>query len=256
MNFFFKNKYNILFLLLIVLLICLYILNLSNINLLNKIIICFVLFIITIIIIYQNILKSHKLDFEKNVSKRTKQIQCALDELEKVNFKLYELAHTDFLTKIMNRRSFFLHAQNLFDKCHNNHCFLNIVMIDLDNFKKINDTYGHNIGDQVLVLFTQNIQKNINDNVLFGRLGGEEFALVYKNISLEHTINEVEKLRQNIEKASLVTHNGIINITASFGISDNSRVENIDEMLQKADKHLYNAKHSGKNLIRSRLSLI
>ena len=256
MNFFLKNKYNILLLLLIVLLICLYILNLSNIDLLYKTIICFVLFIITIISIYHTILTHYKMYFEKNVEKRTKQIQFALEELEKVNFKLYELAHTDCLTKIMNRRSFFLHAQNLFEKCHRNRSSLNIVMIDLDNFKNINDTYGHNIGDQILILFTHNIQKNINDNVLFGRLGGEEFALVYTGITLENTIIEVEKLRQSVEKASLNTHNGTISITASFGISDNLRVDNIDEILRKADKLLYNAKSSGKNLIRSRLSLI
>ncbi len=204
--------------------------------------------------IYQKTLKQHNNELEEKVEKRTHQIQSTLNELEKVNFKLYDLAHTDFLTKTMNRRHFFIHAQNIFNEAKKNQKNLCVIMIDIDKFKQINDTYGHDKGDRVLISFSDCIKQHLENEDIFGRLGGEEFAVVLNNCNLEDAIKKAEKLRREVEKIHLYIKDDIINITASFGIVDIKGMKNIDEMLKKADTHLYNAKNSGRNNVRSRLN--
>ncbi len=205
---------------------------------------------------YQKTVKKYNNELEEKVEERTHQIQSALNELEKVNLKLYDLAHTDFLTKTMNRRHFFMHAQNIFAENKKNKKNLCVIMIDIDKFKQINDTYGHNMGDRVLISFTDCIKQHINSEDIFGRLGGEEFAIVLNNDRLEDAIKKAEKLRSEIEKIQIYIKDDIISITASFGITDIKNMKSIDEMIQKADSHLYSAKNSGRNRVRSRLNLI
>ncbi|MFY9075213.1 GGDEF domain-containing protein [Malaciobacter mytili] len=206
--------------------------------------------------IYQKTVKKHNNELEEKVKERTHQIQSALNELEKVNLKLYDLAHTDFLTKTMNRRHFFMHAQNIFNEAKKNQKNLCVIMIDIDKFKQINDNYGHDMGDRVLISFSDCIKQHLNSEDIFGRLGGEEFAIVLNNYKLEDAIKKAEELRNEIEKIQIYIKDDIINITASFGITDIKNMRNIDEMLQKADTHLYSAKNSGRNRVRSRLNLI
>lgn len=203
---------------------------------------------------YKNELKKEYESTDKIVEERTYQIKVAMKELEKVNKNLYDIAHTDFLTKTMNRRNFFIHAQNNFAIAQKNNQLLCVVMIDIDNFKKFNDKYGHSIGDKILVLFAQKIKKNISEKTILGRLGGEEFALVISNTNLEDSIAKAEKLKKKIEEIELIVEGNVLKVTASFGVSDNQNCSNIDEMLQKADKLLYTAKESGRNLVRSRLN--
>ncbi|KAB7884355.1 sensor domain-containing diguanylate cyclase [Poseidonibacter ostreae] len=191
---------------------------------------------------------------DKIVENKTFQLNKELENLKKVNENLYDIAHTDFLTKTMNRRNFFMHAQKNFLDAQKNDLLLCVVMIDIDNFKKFNDQYGHNIGDKVLVLFAEKIKRHITDKTIFGRLGGEEFALVIRNTKLEDAIIKAEKLKKKIEEIELIVDNKTLKITASFGVSDNQNCSNIDEMLQKADNLLYTAKESGRNLVRSRLN--
>lgn len=206
--------------------------------------------------IYQKTLKQHNKNLENRVEERTLQISSALKELEKVNLKLYDLAHTDFLTKTMNRRHFFMHAQNIFSQANKSLNNLCVIMIDIDNFKRLNDSYGHDLGDRALVAFSKCVKENIIEDDIFGRLGGEEFAIVLKNTDLNKAIKIANKIRKSIENINIVIKNGNINITASFGVSDIKNCSTIDEMLQKADTHLYSAKNSGKNRVRSRLNLI
>ena len=191
---------------------------------------------------------------DKKIQEKTNELNIEIEELEKANKNLYKIAHTDFLTKTMNRRNFFIHAQKSFNFVQKNDQLLSVIMIDIDNFKKINDRYGHSIGDKVLVLFAEKIKNNITEKTIFGRLGGEEFALVVRNTNLEDSIKKAEKLKKKIEEIELIVDGTSVRITASFGVSDNKNCSNIDEMLQKADTLLYNAKESGRNLVRSRLN--
>jgi len=215
-----------------------------------------ILALIYLVYKYRKDLKSHNDLLEKRVEDRTIQLKSAMIELEKVNLKLYDIAHTDFLTKTMNRRNFFIHAQNLFNQAKKGDQPLSALMIDIDNFKTFNDKYGHDIGDKVLIMFAECIKKNIDEDDIFGRLGGEEFSLLIPNTNLEDAIKKAEKLKTKIENVKLEIENEELSITASFGVSDNKNCLNIDEMLQKADKLLYNAKKSGKNQVRSRLNIL
>lgn len=216
-----------------------------------------VLIIISLIYIYFKF-KKELLDHEElvntKVNAKTNQIKVAMLELEKVNGKLYDIAHTDELTKSMNRRNFFMHAQNAFNIAQKDDKSLCVAMVDLDKFKSINDNYGHDIGDEVLIAFAKNVMESIDESDIFGRLGGEEFALVFKDTSLEKAVKKAEKLKSIIEKIEVPVEDKILKFTASFGVSDNNDSKNIDEMLQKADKQLYQAKNEGRNIVRSRLS--
>ncbi|RXJ98755.1 hypothetical protein CRU98_08295 [Arcobacter sp. CECT 8986] len=220
------------------------------------IVIIFLIILFYITYLYQKIVKEQNNELEDKVEERTFQIKATLTELEKVNLKLYDLAHTDFLTKTMNRRHFFMHANNAYNVAREKDSELCAVMIDIDNFKKLNDTYGHDLGDKVLVTFSKCIKDCIEDDTVFGRLGGEEFSILFKDIPLSEAIKKVDYIRTCIEKIEIVTKTDIIRITASFGVADMKNVSNIDEMLKKADNHLYHAKNSGKNVVRSRLNLI
>lgn len=226
----------------------------KTIILLILVVIFFVILIFFITHKYMKAIKMNNEVLEKEVDKRTQQIQSALDELEKVNLKLYDIAHTDFLTKTRNRRNFFIHSENAYNKSEREEKELSVIMIDIDNFKPFNDNHGHAVGDQVLVLFSECVKKQLDEQDIFGRLGGEEFAITLYDTSLDVAMEKAERIRKAIEKIELDTENSRLTITASFGISDKRQCKNLDQMLQKADKLLYSAKHSGKNKVRSRLN--
>ncbi len=216
-----------------------------------------IFFLIIIFLIsrkYMNTVKMNNEVLEQEVERRTHQIQSALNELEKVNLKLYDIAHTDFLTKTRNRRNFFIHSENIFSNSIKEEKELAVIMIDIDNFKPFNDNYGHAVGDQILIMFSNCVKACLDDSDIFGRLGGEEFAITLYDVSLEVAMEKAEKIRAEIEKLELHTASKKLTVTASFGVSDKTKCESLDQMLQKADKLLYSAKHSGKNKVRSRLN--
>lgn len=224
---------------------------------LSLFVLMFVIFLAILLIVirkYYHAIKNHNERLEEKVEKRTSQIQSTLFELEKANLKLYEMAHTDHLTKIRNRRNFFIHAENLFAQAKRKNKDFCVIMIDIDNFKTINDTYGHNVGDKALVVFTQAVQKHLNDTVIFGRLGGEEFAIVAFDMTLDETMQWAETIRSEVEKAAITLDKSKLYLTASFGVSDMRECKDLDQVLHKADTMLYSAKHTGKNRVRSRLN--
>lgn len=226
----------------------------TSLNIFTGIVTLFLLLIFIISYFYKKNIKRINDTLEEKVRHRTKQIHHALNELEKVNLKLYDLAHTDYLTQIKNRRSFFMYAKELFNHSKNIKNTLCVVMIDIDNFKHFNDTYGHEAGDKILKKFTDTIKKSICDVSVFGRLGGEEFAIVLPSSTLEDAQIKAETIRQNIEKLHIKVQNKTVQITASFGIADSQDSNTIDEVIRKADEMLYSAKNNGKNRVRSRLS--
>lgn len=224
----------------------------NTLNIFSSIVVLFLVLILLITYSFEKSIEKANENLEEKVLKRTKQIHHTLHELEKVNLKLYDLAHTDHLTQIKNRRSFFMHAKELYSKASKSKDSLAVIMMDIDNFKKFNDIYGHESGDKILKEFTKTIKNAISDSCVFGRLGGEEFALVIPSINLEMAQIKAENLRKEIENLSININNQNIKVTASFGISDIENSTSIDDMIRKADKLLYKAKESGKNRVRSR----
>jgi diguanylate cyclase (GGDEF)-like protein len=160
---------------------------------------------------------------------------------------LYKMANTDMLTGINNRRHFFEIASNIFENEEN----LFAVMLDIDNFKSLNDQYGHPAGDKALKAFTNVISSMLLQNEVFARLGGEEFALLIVGTEEEKIKNHIEEMRKKVESHVVTTEDlHKIKLTVSSGIAKKTAdVSNIDHLLKKADDALYEAKKSGRNRV-------
>lgn len=178
-----------------------------------------------------------------------KEIALKTQKLKDSNEKLKYLSQTDELTNISNRRMFFYEANKLFNLSEHTGANLSVLMIDIDNFKTINDTYGHSIGDEVLKHFSKKVTTLLEGKYVFGRLGGEEFAIVYYDLDEENAYELSQKIRKAIEDDYLEYENRKIKYTISSGFYLKEDENNLDYILNEADKLLYNAKKSGKNCI-------
>ncbi|MGC8871271.1 MAG: sensor domain-containing diguanylate cyclase [Caldimicrobium sp.] len=164
-------------------------------------------------------------------------------ELEK---SLYEAAITDYLTGLYNRRylELFLKREKAISDRYN--LPFSIILLDLDNFKLINDIYGHEIGDKVLVEVAKLLKDNLRSTDIIGRWGGEEFLIILPNTNFEQALNVAEKLRALLCTLSIPP---VERITASFGVSEYKKEEPYEKTLKRADLALYKAKAEGKNCV-------
>lgn len=161
------------------------------------------------------------------------------------NEMLNEMSRTDFLTNLSNRR-------NLIEKCeyeimryHRTAEPLSVILVDVDNFKKINDQYGHMTGDKVLIQVARIIQDSVRVTDIVGRFGGEEFMVVLPACDQEGALEVAEKMRKGIQSA--IFEKGL-RVTISGGVKQYAG-ESIDRLLELVDTNLYLAKQSGKNCI-------
>ena len=200
--------------------------------------------------IYKNqyLIETRNNILNKEVARRTSQLDKAFRKLKDKNKELYTLAHIDSLTKIRNRRSFFIESEEALNSAIKNDKNLCILMIDLDYFKLINDKYGHAIGDKVLIEFCFIVNSIIDDGTIFGRIGGEEFCITFFDKDIEIVENIAEKIRNNCaNKQIILENNEILNFTVSMGLSCRDNFDDIDKILQKSDELLYEAKETGRN---------
>jgi len=172
------------------------------------------------------------------------------ETLESNVSELRELSITDSLTKVYNRRYFFESTKILLSISKRENNNLSFLMIDIDYFKNVNDTYGHQIGDYVLIQLSKKIKSMIRDSDIFARLGGEEFGLVLNNTSLDNAKISAEKIRIAIEKMNFKNNDEIIDITVSIGCSTiNDVITTVEDLYKEADKKLYLAKELGRNRV-------
>lgn len=163
-------------------------------------------------------------------------------------------AENDYLTTLLNRRAMNdildEKLENLKDKTINS---LSVAIGDLDNFKHLNDTYGHNFGDLVLKKVSQVFKKeyDLNPNIFVARWGGEEFLILFVNYSYDETYALLENTRKMIEKLEIKDELNSTNVSISMGFSYSNNVYNKDLLITKADSALYIAKDSGKNRVKS-----
>lgn len=177
-------------------------------------------------------------NLEKQVEERTKELKL--------------LASIDPLTKLYNRRYFTEVSGNILDLTKRNKQSLSIVMIDIDKFKNVNDTYGHNLGDNVLVLVSKKLQETSRESDIICRWGGEEFVILLPDTNIEGAVVIAEIIRIEIEKMSILIYNNKeLKFTVSIGVSQvkNEKDINIETSINKADKALYEAKESGRNKV-------
>ena len=170
------------------------------------------------------------------------------NNLKQQNSTLSVLASTDYLTGIMNRRMFNEVSAQYFRTAQSDDLNLTLLLLDLDHFKKINDNYGHQVGDQLLIHFVKTIEKTIRKSDIFARIGGEEFAILLSQIDNDEVYKFAEKIRKEIEEMTM-NHNGQdISVTTSIGISKNCKTDNsFDDIFSRADQAMYQAKKAGRN---------
>jgi len=159
-------------------------------------------------------------------------------QLEAEKFELTTRSVTDALTGIFNRAGLVQQQQRLYSEAHID---FGLMVLDIDNFKKINDTYGHVVGDQILKTFTKLISSSTRKDDIFGRWGGEEFVLVCPHTPPNNLIELGEKLRAEVEHHRFGTAKEI-NVTISIGVSIVSKNEKFEEVFKRADIALYQAK--------------
>ena len=162
--------------------------------------------------------------------------------------RLIEMATRDELTGLVNRREFFTLAHHEEERAKREGHIVSVMMIDADHFKKINDTYGHAAGDDVLRDLADNCRKIFRKTDVVGRYGGEEFSVILPGAQVDMAKVIAERLRKAIEESVVKSDKGDITYTVSIGIaSDIGRAVKVEELLDRADRALYTAKAQGRN---------
>lgn len=163
---------------------------------------------------------------------------------------LIELAEKDPLTGAANRRRFMKSLNDEIARHERYNSIFHVLMLDIDHFKSINDTYGHNIGDDALIETVSRLKASVRKQDLVGRLGGEEFAILLPETALDNASMLAERLRQAIADISINLGFEKLNFTVSIGVSGPSEnIASADEILTSADECLYKAKRGGRNRV-------
>jgi len=160
--------------------------------------------------------------------------------------KLYHEANTDKLTNIFNRNYFLAKIKTLSLLADEDNIDLSLIMFDIDHFKNVNDTYGHDIGDEVLKILSSVISKCLRNQDIFARWGGEEFLVLLPNINIETASKIAEKLRYALDT---IDEKDIPHFTSSFGVVEFVNGESTDRFLKRVDEALYEAKDTGRNKV-------
>ena len=179
---------------------------------------------------------------EKKILARTK-------ELSQANELLTELASTDSLTGFLNRRAFMERATTVFSLARRYQRPLAMLMIDVDHFKRVNDSFGHHAGDLVLVRLSELIKKSLREPDMVGRVGGEEFAVILPETGLGQTVQITERLLNSVREAVVeIEPEMVVKVTVSIGVATVPPLApELDTVIKAADLALYQAKSMGRD---------
>ncbi len=186
-------------------------------------------------------IQTHMLD---EVSKANRVITDLTEKIE----KLEKSTQIDHLTKVYNRGMLSQHLENL---CNNKSYVkdIHLYMIDIDDFKNINDTYGHIVGDKVLIFLANILRKTLRDGDKIYRYGGEEFVVVLNRIQRSECLKVAQRIVSIVDINKLIYKEINVNLTISLGITSLKNGDTPDSFIARADKALYEAKRNGKNRI-------
>jgi len=177
-----------------------------------------------------------------------REIKNAVKMVEHLN----HLAFTDPLTGAYNRRFFNESAEKAMNRCLEENSNLSFIMLDIDDFKKVNDTYGHIVGDEVLKILVSRIQNVLKRDTVLARYGGEEFVVMLPDIGHESAIKTAWRIQERVASSDFVIDDRQLRITVSLGVaSRNDNMSDITELIKHADQALYAAKTSGKNTVKA-----
>lgn len=181
------------------------------------------------------------------MANKTRELAKKNMRLQEANDKITELVNTDYLTKVKNRKYFYERLEESISLAYRENASFSVILADIDHFKRVNDTYGHGMGDKVLVRFTETLQKNLRSQDILARFGGEEFIVLLPFQEGENAVIVAEKLRQAVE--DVLFEEAGLSITASFGVAVYRKGEHREELLKRADEGMYQAKKSGRNKV-------
>ncbi len=189
----------------------------------------------------------HELQVRLRAGQRIIDLQLNLMQARE---ELRERASKDLLTMLPNRSAIAHTLENEIARCHRDHRTVGIILLDLDHFKRVNDTLGHFAGDAVLRETAARLRSNMRPYDQVGRYGGEEFLVVLPNCDLEQAANQAERMRHRLHETSMLVDGSELQVSASFGvtISDGSE-RSPDLFVRVADEALYRAKANGRNRI-------
>jgi len=163
--------------------------------------------------------------------------------LRRTNEEAIRLANVDYLTGLLNRRAFMERLMQETERAKRENSPMGLLVIDIDFFKEINDTYGHLTGDYVLQKFSASLILNSRPYDVIGRFGGDEFIICLPNASLKESVVVAERIRTYVENLDIIDDNSqLIKLTASFGVADYTHTEDADSLIFRADCAMYQAK--------------
>jgi two-component system, cell cycle response regulator len=189
----------------------------------------------------------HELQVRLRAGKRIIDLQM---ELLRAREELRERANKDLLTMLPNRSAISATLEQELARCHRDRRSVGVILLDVDHFKKINDTHGHFAGDAVLRETAARLRGNMRPYDQVGRYGGEEFLVVLPNCELEQATHQAERMRTKLQSSTMMVDGTELRVSASFGVtvSDGSE-RNPDTFVRVADEALYRAKGSGRNRV-------
>jgi diguanylate cyclase (GGDEF)-like protein len=194
---------------------------------------------------------SFAIDINEN-KRREAELEQEIARRKELEEQLRLQALTDSLTQLPNRGAFLARGEIDFRLAKRYGDDLSVVMLDADLFKQVNDTYGHQVGDSVLVAIARAAESAMRNFDMVGRLGGEEFAIILVRTGIQDALACAERVRAGIEALVFDTPSGRLQITASFGVAECGPDDrNFSELLNRADAALYGAKRGGRNQVAS-----
>ena len=177
-------------------------------------------------------------------------LRRATTELKVLNAELLRLATTDALTGVSNRRHFFEQVEEEMQRMRRYRHRAALFMLDLDHFKRLNDTFGHDVGDRALVMAASTVRQTLRNHDLFGRIGGEEFAGFLPETGYDKAVMVCERLRELIGIIEVPTADGTARLSASIGVvAVDAEQESAEAALKRADQAMYIAKQGGRNKV-------
>lgn len=192
---------------------------------------------------------NHELNVRLRAGKRIIDLQL---DLLKAREELRERASKDQLTMLPNRSAIHSTLESELTRCHRDQRTVGVILLDIDHFKKINDTYGHYAGDTVLKETAARLRGNMRPYDHVGRYGGEEFLVVLPNCDLEQASMQAERMRVRLANGPMLVEGLEINVSASFGVTvSDGTLRSSDTFVRVADQALYKAKGSGRNRVSS-----
>lgn len=187
-------------------------------------------------------------DIHTHMSDEVRKANLVITELHQKVKVLEETSNLDSLTKVFNRRALSSYLQEICSNKNTSHA-LHIMMLDIDNFKTINDKYGHIAGDKILIFISNILRKTLRDGDKIFRYGGEEFTVIINRNSDEQCELIANRLLHLISSNNLIYMGQKISVTASIGVTKLYEKDTPDSLLSRADKALYVSKKSGKNMV-------